>query len=278
MLFFSEDEDSEKGEGTTAGSSVIKRGTKPPANDDEKPEVGPFSYKPDIKYIKKTTNAPAWGLSKSQRITFENNAKKLTTSAQIGPGIYDYNKDAIGNTGTIDPLKGNSSIFQNQSSIFKSNVERMSYLNPKIKTFVGGKLVKGKTRTKSQQLGSEEVMMVPEISPGPGDYFATSNLSSLNVGSKPHHLQFFNSTEERAPFYENKTRSKADINSHFRGPGTYLGTDAKQRNTFHKGPSSSFISGRDRDLLFGGNPNPGPGNYRQANGINRLEGKVWSKI
>ena len=222
MLFFSEEDESDKGDGTTAaGSSILNKKSKQSTTEEEKQEISPCSYQPDFKAIRKTTNGPAWGMAKSQRITFENNAKKITTNPQIGPGKYDYNsKDEVGNAGTVDPLKGNSSIFQNQSSIFKSSVERMAYMNPKVKTFVGGKLVKGNTRPKSESNGAQEITVVPEVYPGPWDYYATSHLSTIKSNTKPLHLQFFGSTEERVPFYD-RNKQRNDINSDFRGPGTY---------------------------------------------------------
>jgi hypothetical protein len=281
MLFFSEEEESENDEGTTNGSSVIKKTAKPKKDKEDKPEVSPFSYQPDVQKIKKSTSGPHWSVSKSQRITFESNAKKLTTNPSLGPGKYDNNKDDVGKAGTIDVSKGNASTFQNQSAYFKSNVERMSYLEPKVKTFIGGKLVKGTVNTKSIYPHGGDVSIVPEISPGPGDYFITGDRSTLNVQSKPHHLQFFGSTQERVA-YVDKFKPKSDINADFRGPGAYnienYKKDIPRQDKFHRGASSSFIAGRDKDLLFSGNSNPAPGDYRQSDGVNRLHGKVWSKI
>lgn len=220
-------------------------------------------------------------MSKSQRITFEKNAKKLATSVSIGPGKYNYNKEDVGNTGILDPNRNTTNEPIKESAAFKSQVERLGYMEPKIKTFVGGKLVKGTAaRNKSLDVNGN-VTIIPEISPGPGDYFATNNLTSLNVQSKPHHLQFFGTTEERVPYYDVQ-KVKSDINSEFRGPGLYnyehVHKDVPRQDKFHKGKSSSFASGRDRDLLFGGNSNPAPGDYRSHAEVNRLNGKVWSKI
>ena len=175
----------------------------------------------------------------------------------------------------VDPSKGASTAFQNQSSIFKSNVERMSYLEPKIKTFVGGKLVKGAVN-RPELMQNSDVTIVPEITPGPGDYHNQHNESTLNTDFRPHHLQFFGSTEARTSFFEQKVDSK----------GVPIVNDAGYRNIdepikqdrFHKGSSSSFMSGREKDLLFSGNANPAPGDYKPNGGLNRIEGKVWSKI
>mmetsp|Transcript_11436 Transcript_11436/g.12937 ORF Transcript_11436/g.12937 Transcript_11436/m.12937 type:complete len:231 (+) Transcript_11436:126-818(+) len=185
----------------------------------------------------------------------------------------------LGHTGTVDPSKGESAMFQNQSSIFKSNVERMNYLEPKLKTFIGGKLTKSRFGSKGLEATKSEAVMVPEISPGPGDYMSNQHLSTFKVMQKPHHLQFFGSTEERVPFVE-KSKQKNDINQDFRGPGLYEEYEEDKllrKKIHHKGYSSSFISGRSNDLLFSGNSNPGPGEYKTGNDLNRINGKVWSK-
>ena len=221
-------------------------------------------------------------MSKSQRVNFERNAKKLTTNPAVGPGKYDYSKGEIGKTGVFEGNQSNMTELAKESVMFKSQVERLAYMEPKIKTFIAGKLVKGiANRDKNTKTQDGEVTMIKEITPGPGDYFATNNLTSLTTDNKPNHLQFFGSTEERVPFYDLK-KPKADINNDFRGPGTYdhddINKQIPRQDKFHKGHSSSFLYGRERDLLFGGNPNPGPGEYRTLNGVNRLNGKVWSKI
>ena len=45
------------------------------------------------------------------------------------------------------------------------------------------------------------------------------------------------------------------------------------------GFTNCFKTGRDKDLLFGGNQNPGPGEYKGASTeLNSLGGKVWSHV
>jgi hypothetical protein len=157
----------------------------------------------------------------------------------------------------------------------------MAYMEPKVKTFIQGKLVKGPAKIGGEYQQSSGIAVIPEISPGPGDYLSLAQTSTIKANAKPHHLQFFGSTVDRTPFYE-KNNNKSDINSDFRGPGTYEisygSSNIPRENKFHKGSSSSFISGRDKDLLFAGNQNPAPGDYKTVNGVNRLNGKVWSKI
>lgn len=214
MLFLSEEDDSDQ-DGTTNGSSVIKKVPRQNKDGKEKAEVSPFTYKPDVNHIKKASNGPAWGMSKSQRLTFEKNAKKLATGETIGPGKYDFNNMNVGNSGVADTSKGPATVYQNQSSFFKSNVERMAYMEPKVKTFVAGKLVKGSPHMQGN-IGSEQVTIVPEISPGPGDYFTMKDRSTFKQDFKPHHLQFFSSTEERTVDFGNK-KAKEDVNFKFIG-------------------------------------------------------------
>ena len=198
----------------------------------------------------------------------------------IGPGKYENAVETIGFSGVIDPNKGGSSDFQNQSSIFKSNVERMSYCEPKIKTFIGGKLIKSRASQRELEGAKSNVVIVPEISPGPGDYLSSDNTSTFKQQKKPNHLQFFGSTEERVPYFD-KYKPKNDINHDFRGPGLYhneeINNKISQPDRHHKGYSSSFISGRGKDVLFSGNDNPAPGDYKTFSGMNRIDGAVWSK-
>jgi hypothetical protein len=281
MLFFSDDDDSDK-EGPTSGSTIGHNNPKPKNPDgEEKPEVSPCSYNPYKREIKKGKKSSPWGMSTTQRVNFENNAKKLATNEAVGPGKYYDSKDSIGNSGTVDQSKGPYTFYQNQSSFFKSNVERMAYLEPKVKKFVNGKLMKGSATKPDLQNGN--VTIIPEITPGPGDYFNSSNnyFNENVAATKPHHLQFFGSTEERVPYYE-RVKARNDENVAMRGPGAYNpqnpNMSVPRQDNFHKGYSSSFISGRDKDLLFSGNANPAPGDYKIVSGVNRINGKVWSKI
>ena len=267
MLFFSEDDESEKAEGTTSGSTLLKNQLK--QSQEEKPEVSPCSYNPYHKKLNKMEKNSPWGMSNTQRIDFESNAKKLATGEVIGPGKYADSKNNIGNSGVVDTNKGAASIYQNQSSIFKSNVERMSYLEPKIKTFVGGKLVKG-AANRPDLMQNSDVTIVPEITPGPGDYYNHNNESTMNTDHRPHHLQFFGSSETRTSVF--------DRNKNVNDAGYLDINEAVKQDRFHKGYSASFISGRDKDLLFSGNSNPAPGDYKTNGGLNRIDGKVWSKI
>ena len=157
-------------------------------------------------------------------------------------------RESIGKAGIVDPNKGKPGEFQNQSSIFKSNVERMEYLEPKMKTFISGKLAKSRPSAKNLEAAKSDVMMIPEISPGPGDYLNNDHLTTFKGKKKPNHLQFFNSTEERVAFVD-KLKQKNDINQEFRGPGLYENNTVNnivKEDKHHKGYSSSFISGRDK--------------------------------
>ncbi|CAI2361765.1 unnamed protein product [Moneuplotes crassus] len=274
MLFVSENE-SEKDDEVLSKSSKAKNPKVSLIAEDEIKEVGPFSYNPNVNKIKKSNQAVGWSLSKSKRIGFNDNK-----DPEIGPGKYENTSNNIGLSGMVDPMKGTAQNFQNQSSIFKSNVERLSYMDPKIKTFMGGKLMKSRPSAKALEQSKSNIVRVPEISPGPGDYMGPEKTSTFNVETKPQHLQYFGSTEDRVPFY-NRDKPKNDINIDFRGPGCYnnehLNIAKVSPNQNHKGHSASFASGRHQDLLFAGNQNPAPGDYKSPTDMNKINGNVWSK-
>ena len=98
-----------------------------------------------------------------------------------------------------------------------------------------------------------------------------SQISTFKIGSKPSYLQNFDSSVDRFPskYYEDQHKKL--------GPGQYeLKSDFEQKkpNPY----AYSFNSGRQTDLLFGGNQNPGPGEYRQNKDtdLNQIGGKAWS--
>jgi hypothetical protein len=217
--------------------------------------IGPGQYEPKIEASRKQAPAYSWGASKTVR---EETATHKQLLENPGPGKYNQQQHSIG----MKMMKG---ILHQETVLEDKNRGQHNY--QKLVQKVSAK-AKGDYASKKEKHVLRKKYMANKVQPG-----AHQNIfkqSDFRPERKQDYLQFFGTTDAKIKednFYNSKNVAV--------GPGTYdAGRTAFLPKAARRANTASFATNR-KDLLFSGNPNPGPQDYSTTNKEQSFVTKQW---
>ena len=200
---------------------------KKPSFSEDKREVGPGAYNPDIAITRKRQPACEWGNYKTSR---PNNANRQAIE-NPGPERYNQQQNSI----QMKMVKG---ILQQEEALDKQTKKDINY-NRLIQRL--SQKTKAENEIKKEKYIMKKMFIESKVQPGAHQNLKTQ--SDFRATHKPEFLQFFGSTDCRISegnFMGNKNPNV--------GPGSY--EQYKQSLNLQKRANTANFAGGRKDSLF----------------------------